>query len=47
MINNIRKWLNNNPSVPFNTAQRKIEVNERRYPVDKAKGNVKKYTGYV
>ena len=28
-------------------AQRKIEVNERKYPVDKAKGNVKKYTGYV
>jgi len=28
-------------------AQRKIEVNERKYPVDKAKGNAKKYTEYV
>jgi len=25
-------------------AQSKIEVNERKYPVDKAKGNAKKYT---
>ena len=25
-------------------AQRKIEVNEQKYPVDKAKGNAKKYT---
>ena len=25
-------------------AQNKIEVNERKYPVDKAKGNAKKYT---
>ncbi len=28
-------------------AQRKIEVNERKYPVEKAKGSVKKYTDYV
>ncbi len=28
-------------------AQRKIEVNERKYPVDKAKGSAKKYTEYV
>jgi dCTP diphosphatase len=28
-------------------AQRKIEVNERKYPVDKAKGSAKKYTDYV
>lgn len=27
-------------------AQRKIEVNEQKYPVDKAKGNAKKYTEY-
>ena len=27
-------------------AQRKIEVNERKYPVEKAKGNAKKYTEY-
>ena len=25
-------------------AQRKIEINEQKYPVDKAKGNAKKYT---
>ena len=28
-------------------AQRKIEVNERKYPVEKAKGSAKKYTEYV
>ena len=28
-------------------AQRKIEVNEQKYPVDKAKGNAKKYTEYA
>jgi len=28
-------------------AQSKIEVNERKYPVDKAKGSAKKYTEYV
>ncbi len=28
-------------------AQSKIEVNERKYPVEKAKGSAKKYTGYV
>ena len=28
-------------------AQRKIEVNERKYPVDKAKGSAKNYTEYV
>jgi hypothetical protein len=27
-------------------AQRKIEVNERKYPVEKAKGSAKKYTEY-
>ena len=27
--------------------QRKIEVNELKYPVEKAKGNAKKYTEYV
>ncbi len=27
-------------------AQRKIEVNERKYAVEKAKGNAKKYTEY-
>ncbi len=27
-------------------AQRKIEVNERKYPVEKGKGNAKKYTEY-
>jgi len=27
-------------------AQSKIEVNERKYPVGKAKGNAKKYTGF-
>ena len=27
-------------------AQRKIEVNERKYPVDKAKGSANKYTEY-
>ena len=25
-------------------AQRKIEVNDRKYPVEKAKGSAKKYT---
>jgi dCTP diphosphatase len=28
----------------FSAAQGKIEVNEQRYPVDKARGNAKKYT---
>lgn len=28
-------------------AQSKIEVNERKYPVEKAKGNANKYTEYV
>ena len=28
-------------------AQRKIEVNERKYPVEKVKGSAKKYTEYV
>ena len=28
-------------------AQRKIEVNERKYPVEKAKGSAEKYTVYV
>ena len=28
-------------------AQRKIEVNELKYPVEKAKGSAKKYTEYV
>ncbi len=28
-------------------AQSKIEVNEQKYPVDKSKGNAKKYTEYV
>ena len=28
-------------------AQRKIEVNERKYPVEKVKGNAEKYTEYV
>jgi dCTP diphosphatase len=28
-------------------AQNKIEHNEQKYPVDKAKGNAKKYTEYV
>ena len=28
-------------------AQNKIEINEQKYPVDKAKGNAKKYTEYV
>jgi len=28
-------------------AQRKIEMNERKYPVEKAKGSAKKYTEYV
>ena len=28
-------------------AQNKIEVNERKYPVDKAKGSANKYTEYV
>ena len=28
-------------------AQSKIEVNERRYPVEKAKGSAKKYMEYV
>ena len=28
-------------------AQSKIEVNERKYPVEKAKGSAKKYTEYV
>ena len=27
-------------------AQRKIEVNERKYPVGKVKGSAKKYTEY-
>ena len=27
-------------------AQRKIEVNEQKYPVEKAKGSAKKYTVY-
>ena len=27
-------------------AQRKIEVNERKYPVEKAKGSAEKYTVY-
>ncbi len=27
-------------------AQSKIEVNERKYPVEKAKGSAKKYTEY-
>ena len=27
-------------------AKRKIEVNEKKYPVDKVKGNAKKYTEY-
>jgi len=28
-------------------AQSKIEVNERKYPVEKTKGSAKKYTEYV
>ena len=28
-------------------AQSKIEVNERKYPVEKARGSAKKYTKYV
>ena len=28
-------------------AQRKIEVNEQKYPAEKAKGSAKKYTEYV
>jgi dCTP diphosphatase len=28
-------------------AQRKIEVNERKYPVEKVKGSAEKYTEYV
>ncbi len=28
-------------------AQSKIEFNEQKYPVEKAKGNAKKYTEYV
>lgn len=28
-------------------AKNKIDINEHKYPVDKAKGNAKKYTEYV
>lgn len=28
----------------LNAAQRKIEVNEQKYPVEKARGNARKYT---
>ncbi len=28
-------------------AENKIDENEQRYPIDKAKGNAKKYTDYV
>ena len=31
----------------LSAAQSKIELNEQKYPVDKAKGNAKNYTEYV
>jgi NTP pyrophosphatase (non-canonical NTP hydrolase) len=31
----------------FEAAQNKIEHNEQKYPVDKARGNARKYTEYV